>query len=187
MISPIIHRILPAQLDCIIMFDVDIQIRVDVRFLYNLFAEMENHHIMGLAREQQPVYRHLLTKFREEHRGTIVGDPPPHGKTGFNSGTKLINLKAMRSNLRYNNFVDTPSKLRYLINKYYFHGHLGDQDIFSLLSFETDSLFYILPCQWNRQLCTWWRDKYPEVFDQYFNCTPPYFILHGNCDTKIWI
>jgi hypothetical protein len=31
---------------------------------------------------------------------------------------------------------------------------LGDQDVYTLLSFEHPDLFYRLPCVWNRQLCT---------------------------------
>ena len=37
--------------------------------------------------------------------------------------------------------------------KYQFRGHLGEQDFFVLLDAEHRELFYVVPCQWNRQLC----------------------------------
>ena len=123
---------------------------------------------------------------RAKNDKTLIGDPPPNGLTGFNSGTILLDLKAMRDSVVYNRYIDNIQYLKKLIQKYNFKGHLGDQDFFTLLSFDHMDLFYTLPCQWNRQLCQWWKnDGYKNVFDSYFNCTPPYHILHGNCDSPI--
>jgi len=82
---------------------------------------------------------------------------------------------------------------RYLLDTYFcfccrfsFKGHLGDQDFFTLLSFEHPELFYTLDCGWNRQLCTWWKTKgYEDIFDQYYQCNSKVKIWHGNCDTPI--
>ncbi|KAK7085267.1 Xyloside xylosyltransferase 1, partial [Halocaridina rubra] len=41
---------------------------------------------------------------------------------------------------------------------YSFQGHLGDQDLYTLIAFDYPELFYTLPCGWNRQLCEWWRN-----------------------------
>eukprot|EP00794_Sanderia_malayensis_P015335 gene15335-16912_t len=146
---------------------------------------MSQDNIMGLAREQQPVYRHVLSNYRHRNPGTIVGDPPPNGLTGFNSGVKLMNLENMRNSELYNSILHRDN-VTLLANKYNFRGHLGDQDFFSLVSFDHPSLFYTLPCQWNRQLCTWWKDNgYKDVFDAYFSCTEPFYVIHGNCNTPI--
>ena len=181
-----LHRIDSLQhVSQLVMFDIDMQLKTDVKDLYNIFQLMGPTHLYGLAREQQPIYRHLTSEFRKRHKFSVVGNPPPFGLTGFNSGTKLIRLTSLRHNKLYNSYLDDPLKLRRLADKFHFHGHLGDQDFFTLLSFLHKDLFYELPCQWNRQLCEWWRKIYPGIFDQYFNCTPPYFALHGNCATKI--
>ena len=77
------------------------------------------------------------------------------------------------------------SSLYYLF-RYSFKGHLGDQDFYTLLSFEQPQLFYQLPCTFNRQLCQWWKNKgYERVFDEYFACSGDVKIWHGNCDTPI--
>ncbi|XP_065656198.1 xyloside xylosyltransferase 1-like [Hydra vulgaris] len=169
----------------LIMIDVDIELRTDIRHLYNIFLQMGPEQLFGLAREQQPTYRHITSAYRKRHKKTAVGNPPPFGLTGFNSGVKLVNLTSLRHSKLYNSYLDYPVKLKHLADKFSFRGHLGDQDFFTLLSFLHKDMFYELPCQWNRQLCEWWRSIYPLVFDQYFNCTPPFFAVHGNCDTKI--
>lgn len=80
----------------------------------------------------------------------------------------------------------TRSKLTEKTKEYSFQGHLGDQDLYTLMGLDHPELFYVLPCGWNRQLCSWWRDHgYQAVWDLYFNCTAELKILHGNCGTPI--
>jgi len=58
--------------------------------------------------------------------------------------------------------------------------------MYTLLAAKYSELFLPLPCQWNRQLCTYWRDHgYAQVFEQYFTCAEPIFLYHGNCKTRI--
>ena len=91
----------------------------------------------------------------------------------------------MRNSKLYNGLIQGQNASR-LAQKYDFKGHLGDQDFYSLISFDYPHLFYTLPCQWNRQLCTWWKNNgYQHVFDMYFKCDAPYYVLHGNCNTPI--
>ena len=130
-------------------------------------------------------FRHVLWSYRQKNPGTKVGGPPPDGKAGFNSGVKLVNLEEMRESQIYNELLHGKNASR-LATKYEFKGHLGDQDFYSLVSFDYPDLFYTLPCQWNRQLCTWWKDHgYKDVFDLYFKCSPPFYVIHGNCNTPI--
>jgi len=181
-----LHRILDHNISRLIMLDTDLLLETDINHLFMLFQKMSSNQLMGLAREQQPVYWHVLSEFREYRSNVMIGGPPPTGITGFNSGVKLMNLHAMRKNKLYNKYLDDSNKLSRLAKKYYFKGHLGDQDFFTLLSFDFQNLFYILPCGWNRQLCEWWRyHGYADIFELYFKCDPPYFILHGNCGTEI--
>lgn len=78
------------------------------------------------------------------------------------------------------------SKLTDRTQHYGFHGHLGDQDLYTLIALDHPEVFYTLPCGWNRQLCVWWRDHgYKNVFDEYFTCDEELKIIHGNCKTPI--
>jgi Glycosyl transferase family 8. len=185
-----VHRILPENVDEVIMLDVDMLFLDDIQKLWAHFQQMNDSHLIGLAHEQQPVYYHVLTRYREQFPGTLVGKPLPHGNPGVNGGVKLFRLKSMREKSAgelYNSYLDIPGKIRRLADRYHFRGHLGDQDLYTLLCFKHPELFYTLPCQWNRQLCQWWKTEggYADVFDAYSTCDPPYRILHGNCRTKI--
>lgn len=55
----------------------------------------------------------------------------------------------MRQSKLYDSLI-TPEAVDRLTKKYYFQGHLGDQDFFSLIGMEHENLFYVLPCTWNR-------------------------------------
>lgn len=132
-----------------------------------------------------PPTRHIFWQYRQEHPGTNVGEPPPDGLPGFNSGVLLLDLEAMRQSERYNRLLE-PAVVQQLASKFHFKGHLGDQDFFTLVGMEHPELFYILDCTWNRQLCTWWRDHgYSDVFEHYFRCDGHVRIYHGNCNTPI--
>ncbi|XP_009584323.1 PREDICTED: xyloside xylosyltransferase 1, partial [Fulmarus glacialis] len=132
-----------------------------------------------------PLCRHTFWQYRRENPQTKVGDPPPDGLPGFNSGVLLLNLEAMRQSKLYNQLLE-PAMVQKLTEKYHFKGHLGDQDFFTMVGMEHPELFHVLDCTWNRQLCTWWRDHgYSDVFDQYFQCEGEVKIYHGNCNTPI--
>lgn len=142
-------------------------------------------NLIGIARDAQPVYRHLFWKYRQENGDTRVGNPPPNGLTGFNSGVLLLDLKKLRKSELYNSLL-SHEKIDQLTTKYHFKGHLGDQDFFTLVGMENEEIFYVLPCEWNRQLCRWWGEHgYEQVFDEYFRCDQEVKIYHGNCNTDI--
>ncbi|XP_069113450.1 xyloside xylosyltransferase 1-like [Argopecten irradians] len=184
-LSMALHKVLPLSISNVIMLDADLKFNTDIAKLYEEFYKFSEENVMGIARENQPVYRHTFSLYRTKHRGTRVGDPPPNGLTGFNSGVLLLDLEKMRSSDRYNSLL-TASSVKSLTTEYSFQGHLGDQDFFTLVSMSHENLFYILPCTWNRQLCEWWRDKgYQDVFDLYFKCEGHINIYHGNCNTPL--
>ena len=185
-LSIAIHQqVMPEYIHHLLMLDTDLIFKTDIKQLFDHFNLFKGNNIIGIAHEQQPVYRHMLSLYRSQNRGTLVGDPPPNGLTGFNSGVLLLDLDRMRQNTLYHTYLDGPT-VKKLSEKYHFKGHLGDQDFFSLLSLEHPDFFHVLPCSWNRQLCVWWRDKgYADVFDQYFNCPGKIDIYHGNCNTPI--
>lgn len=180
-----VHRLFPAGVRHLILLDIDLQLRSDIALLHRHFALFPTGTIMGLGYELQPVYRHGLHKYRQEHPGTTCGEPPPRGNPGFNSGVVLIDLEAVRNSSTYRKFLSAEG-VQFLVKKYSFRGNLGDQDFYSLLGWECPELFYVLPCTWNRQLCEWWRyHGYADVFDEYHRCNGTVHIYHGNCNSSI--
>lgn len=184
-LSIAIHRVLPESMHRVIMLDADLKFMDDIHKLYDRFELFTSENIIGIGRDLQPVYRHTFWEYRSKHPGSRVGEPPPNGLTGFNSGVLLLDLDRMRKSKLYNSLLNEESLSR-LTDEFAFKGHLGDQDFFTLLSMKYEELFHVLPCQWNRQLCQWWKDKgYKEVFDLYYRCDADVKIYHGNCNTPI--
>jgi len=131
------------------------------------------------------VYRHTFWKFRQQNPRTRIGEPPPYGLPGFNSGVLLLDLKRMRQSSVYNSLLKA-SEIARLSDELNFKGHLGDQDFFTLVGMRYEHLFYVLPCQWNRQLCRWWEENgYKDVFELYHRCDGDIMVYHGNCNTPI--
>lgn len=170
----------------VIIVDADVKFLDDIQNLHHYFEEFSSEAIIGIAREQQPVYRHVLYEYRRLNTNTHVGEPPPNGEPGFNSGVLLMDLEKMKHSKLYNDILNNATIIFNLINKYRFKGHLGDQDFYTLINFEYPNLFYTLPCTWNRQLCQWWkRHGYKDVFDLYHSCNGTIHLLHGNCNSLI--
>ncbi|XP_041061258.1 xyloside xylosyltransferase 1 isoform X2 [Carcharodon carcharias] len=184
-LSVAMHRIMPTEMTRIVQLDLDLKYMSNIRSLFGEFEKFQPGAVIGIAREMQPVYRHTFWQYRRENPKTKVGDPPPDGLPGFNSGVMLLNLEAMRQSELYNQLLNMEN-VRKLAEKYHFKGHLGDQDFFTLIGMEHMGLFHVLDCTNNKQLCTWWRDHgYAEIFDLYFKCDGQVKIYHGNCNTPI--
>ena len=182
-LSSAIHRLAPPTVPRLIMLDGDLKFKADIKLLHDLFDQFSPSNVIGIAYENQPVYRHVLSAYRQSHPGTRAGEPAPDGIPGFNSGVLLMDLERMRKSERYNRLLDS-DMMKKLAEKYSYQGHLGDQDFYTLVSLENEDLFYVLPCTWNRQLCQWWRDKaYEKEFDSYFTCRGSINVYHGNCNT----
>nr|XP_028587717.1 xyloside xylosyltransferase 1 [Podarcis muralis] len=184
-LSLAMHRVLPKEISRIIQVDLDVEYRTNIRELFEEFDNFPEGAVIGIVHEMQPVYRHLFWQYRQEHPGTKVGEPPPDGLPGFNSGVLLLNLDAMRHSELYNRLLE-PGAAQRLADQFHFRGHLGDQDFFTLVGMAHPELFHVLDCTWNRQLCSWWREHgYRDVFDHYFRCDGHVRIYHGNCNTPI--
>ncbi|KAM7387923.1 hypothetical protein PAMP_024130 [Pampus punctatissimus] len=184
-LSVAMHHIMPDNLTRIVQLDLDLKYRTNIRDLFQEFDRFTPGAVIGITREMQPVYRHTFWQYRKENPQTRVGEPPPEGLPGFNSGVMLLDLGAMRASALYNQLLK-PSNVAKLADQYRFRGHLGDQDFFTMIGMEHPELFYSLACGWNRQLCTWWRDHgYGDVFQMYYRCDGPVYIYHGNCNSPI--
>ncbi|XP_061428841.1 xyloside xylosyltransferase 1 [Lethenteron reissneri] len=183
--SVAMHLFMPREMERIVQLDLDLKLMANIRLLFSEFDKFGPDAVIGIAHEMQPVYRHAFWQYRKDHPGTHVGEPPADGLPGFNSGVLLLDLVRMRNSAKYTEAL-TPSAVKDLATRFSFRGHLGDQDFFTVLGAAEPHLFHVLPCGWNRQLCTWWRDHgYADVFDRYFACDQPVRIYHGNCNTPI--
>ena len=183
-VAPILYEVLPSVVDKVIFLDTDLRFKTDVAELYAQFELFMQHQPIGMAYENQPVYQHMLSDYIREHPTSWIGRPHPHGIIGFNSGVMLQDLSKIRNSNTYTSYLDG-SKIKELTVKYSFSGHLGGQDLFTLISLEERDLFYVLPCQWNRQLCQFWKTGYAQIFDKYFNCPGRIHVYHGNCHMPI--
>lgn len=184
-VEAVLHVILPEDVKRVIVFDIDIKFNSSVEKLYTHFQNFSRSNVIGLAFEQQPTYMHYTTEYRKSHPLTRIGSPPPDGLPGFNSGVILMELYKIRNCDIYNQALLSVN-LQALADKYLFRGNLGDQDFFTLLSFEYPELFYVLPCTWNRQLCRWFETHgYHEYFNTFHNCQGDINIYHGNCNSTL--
>ena len=68
-----------------------------------------------------------------------------------------------------------------LEEKYKISGTVGDQDWLTLLGWETEELFYLLPCEFNRQTDKIYdTDYWRELFNIYHRCDVTAQIIHNN-------
>ena len=180
-----VHRFF-TTIDKLIFLDIDVQFSADIRELYEQFGKFNPEAVIGIAYEQQPVYRHILHEYRTKlDNKTALGLPPPEGWPGFNSGVLLMDLHKMRESVIYNSLLKS-DKIDTICKKYFFSGHLGDQDFYTVVSFQFKHLFHVIPCNWNRQLCQWWRyHGYRDVFEDYFKCDLQIKLFHGNCNSAL--
>ncbi len=179
------HRILPPEIERIVKLDFDVRFETNLYLLFQEFDRFGPENLIGLGPELQPVYRHVLRQYRRDHPQTRLGSPGPEGFPGFNTGVTMLDLGKLRKSGVYGRALAAEA-VAALAEKYHFKGHLGDQDFYTLLAFEHEELFYKLDCGWNRQLCTWWKDKgYGDVFDTYHQCAGLVKMYHGNCSTPI--
>ena len=178
--------LLPSGVDQLIFIDIDTDFRDDIDKLSRHFDQFDSQQLMGLAPELSPVYRHILYLYRNKHKMTLLGEPKGRGFPGFNSGIVLMKLNKLRQSELFKSLMTNSTSLQQLVSKYSFKGHLGDQDFYTLVGLEHPELFYILPCNWNRQLCQWWKSKgYDDVFEQFYECKGVISLYHGNCNSQI--
>ena len=173
-------RILPEEVTRVVLLDADFFFYSDIKLLFDHFDNFKDTTIFGLAYVQLPTYRAGFKKYRESHPGTKIGDPPPNGVAGYNGGLSMLHLSNMRKSKHYEEIL-LNNVVRKYAEKYQFRSTRAEQDFFVLLDAEHhDELFYVVPCQWNRQLC---KRTSPAL--QYRNCSKPIHAYHGNCHVKM--
>ena len=94
-------HILPEDVTKVILMDADFFFYSDIKQLFDHFDNFKNTTIFGLAYVQIPTYRDGFKKYRENHPGTKIGEPPPDGVTGYNGGLSMLHLSNMRKSNHY--------------------------------------------------------------------------------------
>lgn len=180
-----LHRVASEQKTAI-MFDADTKVLTDVSLLFKEFKKFGPETLFGLAPELSPVYHHILYIYRSKYKDTMFGRPMGEGGfPGLNSGVIMFQFEHIRKSKKYSELLK-PEAVQQLVKKYDFKGHLGDQDFYSLLGMDYPSMIHVLDCEWNRQLCTWWKSHgYQDIFDDFFRCEKKISVYHGNCNTAI--
>ena len=99
---------------------------------------------------------------------------------GFNTGVALYNLAKMRQSEAYKSMT-SPTAMKRLAEKYMVQGTVGDQDWLTVLGWEMEEMFYLLPCHFNVQTDQVYNtEEYKEVWDMYHKCDSLTKILHRN-------
>ena len=65
-----LFRIFDPNVKKIILLDADLKFKQDIRLLHGLFNDFTGNNIIGIARDGQPVYRHLFWQYRNENPNT---------------------------------------------------------------------------------------------------------------------
>lgn len=185
--SLFLHELMPLSVHRVVQLDLDVKLLTNIRELWHEFDYFDHNTMLSLAYDNQPVYKTLLWKYRRDNPSTSFGWHKGKGFPGYNSGVTLVHLDHIRLSDDYRSYLSEDAITK-LIETYSFKGHLGDQDFYTLLGHARPEFFHTLPCEWNRQLCQWWRTHggySEEVFNKYYNCDEETKIYHGNCNTPI--
>jgi hypothetical protein len=164
--KPLLHLVLPAAVERVIVLDTDVFVFEDIGGLWAQFDAFGEGELLGVATEQAPSYQEVRAL----------------GGLGFNGGVQLLALREMRASAHYAALVETYSArpLRAPMKPGGI-GWLGDQTLYSWMSVNgtgARAVFHVLPCGWNRQIGThmagwagfWERHRCPG------RCS----LLHGN-------
>lgn len=196
-----LFRFAPESQKQAVLLDCDLYFKEDIALLFQQFKSFTNETLLALSPELSPVYHHILHKYTQRHKNSTFGQwyqpqlkphlpyhhliPHHRGFQGYNSGVILFNLTAIRASAVYPRLIRAKSVAN-MTARYYFRGHLGDQDFYTLLGWEWPQLVKTMHCGMNRQLCTWWKyHGYADVFERYFRCEHDVVVLHGNCNTNV--
>ena len=149
--KPLLHHVMPREVERLILLDTDIVMVRDVRELFAEFGRFGTS-VLGVGNEQSNLYG--------------------KGGEGKNGGVQLLDLNAMREEPQYDAVLD------YVASGHDGRriGYLGDQTLYSFLATDFPHLFYRLPCEWNRQISMHFGFKNETVHA----CPRRCGILHAN-------
>lgn len=177
-VVPFYHKEISAEIEKIIVIDIDLEFRIDMLNLYKHFKKFTETEMIGVANDLTPHYFNLAKSYRKLNPETNIGSP---GRSqGFNTGVILYHLGKMRKSPIYAKEAKV-NRITELAKKYMIVGAVGDQDWLTVLGWERPELFYLLPCEYNVQVHEGYNtEEWSELWPLYRNCSKP-----EDKDTKI--
>eukprot|EP00090_Calanus_glacialis_P016733 TRINITY_DN26183_c0_g1_i1.p1 TRINITY_DN26183_c0_g1~~TRINITY_DN26183_c0_g1_i1.p1 ORF type:complete len:433 (-),score=76.24 TRINITY_DN26183_c0_g1_i1:15-1313(-) len=166
-IAPLYHKAFQAIDRMIFMDSTDLVIVSDIKDLQDRFDNIEDDAVMEVGLDLSPHYRTHLSDYYLTDLLSELGMPGRY--QGLNTGVVLFHLQKMRESKVYNDNL-TPGKVDALFKYYKMKMTVGDQDWFTLLSFEHPDLFTILPCQFNTQTSIQYWSSNKEIFHSFHHC-----------------
>ena len=204
---PVLHLILPGHVDHVLNLDSDLHFvgrkggkRPDLAELWALREDLfsgDNQPLMALAYENQPTYLDKPEDFGKS--GHVLGSLE---FPGYNGGIQLMSLDNMRASEKYNAYMHDSELLLSVMNPWFLETSRGgfpkgmcfngDQDLYSVLDAAGHADWFApLPCEWNRQSCTYHMDSinlipHEQGMEYYYACGGPsagidsFHICHEN-------
>ena len=169
-IAPLYHLAFLAMDRIIFLDSTDLLFMSDIKDLELEFDNFDTKAVMMIGHDLSPHYRINLEKYLDADPDTNLGLPGRH--QGLNTGVVLYHLGKMRDSDTYNMNL-TPNKVQEIFSRYKMKMTVGDQDWFTLLSYQKESLISILPCQYNVQTSLQYWSRYKDIFSQYHHCVSP--------------
>ena len=178
-VAPLYHLAFLGMDKIIFIDSSDLIFATDVKDLQELFENIGDEAVMSIGLDLSPHYRINLNDYIQSHPSTHLGQPGPC--QGLNTGVVLYDLDKMRQSITYNSYLTTPM-VDALFKTYNMSITVGDQDFFTLLSFHSNNLISILPCQFNTQTSMQYWAANKESFHSFHFCDVPSSIkiFHGN-------
>jgi hypothetical protein len=178
-IAPLYHLAFQSMDKLIFIDSSDLVFVSDVQDLQGQFVNIVDEAVMEVGLDLSPHYRSNLDNFIETDLDTHLGKPGRF--QGLNTGVVLFDLEKMRNSVEYNNLL-TADAVNKLFKTFQMKMTVGDQDWFTLLSFQNPHLFSILPCQFNTQTSLqYWSDN-KATFNSYHDCDVPGNIKIFHCN-----
>ena len=163
-------RLLPEDLDRVIVLDTDLMLTEDIASLWDFFKEIQRQgKLLGVVENQSNWY---LGKLWEKQQ------PWPALGRGFNTGVMLLHLKLMRA-------MDWVAMWTAVAKATLEHLHsrtsLADQDIVNTVIKKHPDIHFVLPCSWNAQMSE------HSLNDYCFSRTRNFKIIHWNSPLKLMV
>eukprot|EP00090_Calanus_glacialis_P003365 TRINITY_DN12492_c0_g1_i1.p1 TRINITY_DN12492_c0_g1~~TRINITY_DN12492_c0_g1_i1.p1 ORF type:complete len:205 (-),score=57.65 TRINITY_DN12492_c0_g1_i1:84-650(-) len=175
-LTPFYHAVFPLQK--MIFSDVDVVFKISLESLYAKFSTFSEDNLYSFAPDLTPHYFTLTQDWRTANPSSPIGTPGP--QQGLNTGVGLLHLSRMRASQQLNDNL-LPEMMDRLADRLVFVGALGHQDWWNLVSWASPEMISHLPCNYNVQVETEYRQgPWLQTFDLFHECPGNIKILHGH-------
>ena len=163
-------KLLPGDLDHVIVLDTDLMLMEDIACLWKFFKEVSRRgKLLGLVENQSDWY---LGKLWDKLK------PWPAVGRGFNTGVMLLNLKMMKEKDWVAMWTGVTKKI---LGHLHSRTSLADQDIINAVIKMHQDIHLVLPCSWNAQMSE------HSLSDYCFSRTKNFKIIHWNSPMKLMV